>query len=373
MIAPGGRVKVLDFGLARHLPPEPAAETRAVTTEFATRHGTAGTVGYMAPEQIEGRPADARSDVFALGVVMFELLTGQRPFGGDTAWATMNATVNKPAPDVSRLRSDTPPALVRIVTRALAREPADRYQSAGELAQDLRALRAPASSSAAIDIAPPDRDRRGNRGRDRRGHGRPVDVEALVGRRVGAPGRDPGNRSRRGQRRLRWRVSTWAPGAHRYPGRSAAPAALGQRHDGRVADERAVGRRRGGEGLSLEQRLDPARGDADRIGQGAVRLAPLARHQARLRDTRGVGRRQRAFHILARTRRGCRPSDGVRAARRGGSRRRTDGARRLLDRQVRSHQPSVQAVRGRRRLSHARLLARAVRRRTAARSSGTRR
>jgi dienelactone hydrolase len=145
MVTPSGRVKVLDFGLARHLPVDAGAETTPATTEFVTRHGVAGTIGYMAPEQIEGQLADARSDVFALGVVIFELLTGQRPFDGDTAWKTMQATVNAQAPDVSRLRPDTPPALVRIVARALARKPEDRYASARELANDLQVLHAPAT------------------------------------------------------------------------------------------------------------------------------------------------------------------------------------------------------------------------------------
>ncbi|HEY7475302.1 MAG TPA: serine/threonine-protein kinase, partial [Vicinamibacterales bacterium] len=144
MITPSHRVKVLDFGLARHLPAAPAAETQAAT-EFVTRDGTSGTVGYMAPEQIEGRPADARSDVFALGVVIFEMLTGRRPFTGDTAWATMQATMSSEPPAVSRLRADTPPALVQIVRRALAKRPEDRYPSARALADDLSALRAPAT------------------------------------------------------------------------------------------------------------------------------------------------------------------------------------------------------------------------------------
>jgi eukaryotic-like serine/threonine-protein kinase len=147
MVMPTGRVKVLDFGLARHLPASPADETRAATAEFATRHGVAGTIGYMAPEQIEGRPADARSDVFALGVVIFELLIGHRPFRGDTAWATMNATMNSEAPDIARLRSDTPSTLVRIVSRALARDPANRYPNAGALATDLATLRSPITAA----------------------------------------------------------------------------------------------------------------------------------------------------------------------------------------------------------------------------------
>jgi len=145
IVTPSGRVKVLDFGLARHVPPAPTADTRAAT-EFVSRHGLAGTAGYIAPELIEGQPADARSDVFALGVLMFELLTGRRPFGGDTAWATMNATVNTDAPDVSRLRPETPSALARIVSRALARRPEDRYATAREVANDLAVLRAPATA-----------------------------------------------------------------------------------------------------------------------------------------------------------------------------------------------------------------------------------
>ena len=128
MVTPSGRVKVLDFGLARHLPAAPAAETTPATTEFVTRHGIAGTVGYMAPEQIEGQPADARSDVFALGIIIFELLTGRRPFIGDTAWKTMQATVTTAAPEVSRLRPDTPPG-------------ARAHRLAGACAQARRSLR----------------------------------------------------------------------------------------------------------------------------------------------------------------------------------------------------------------------------------------
>jgi dienelactone hydrolase len=149
MVTPSGRVKVVDFGLARELPSAPGAETQQVSTQWMTRPGvTAGTVGYMSPEQVEGKPADARSDVFALGVVMFELLTGHRPFTGDSTWGTLQKTVNTDAPDVGRLRPETPRALARIVARALARIPADRYPSARALADDLAPLRAPSGSVA---------------------------------------------------------------------------------------------------------------------------------------------------------------------------------------------------------------------------------
>ena len=152
MITPSRRVKVLDFGLARHLPAAAAAETRAATTEFMTREGMSGTVGYMSPEQIEGHPADARSDVFALGVVIFEMLTGRRPFAGDTAWRTMQATVDADPPAVNKLRPETPPALVQIVARALAKRPEDRYPTARALADDLAALRTPTATVAAAPV-----------------------------------------------------------------------------------------------------------------------------------------------------------------------------------------------------------------------------
>jgi eukaryotic-like serine/threonine-protein kinase len=155
MVGRSGRLKVLDFGLARPLPAAPAAETQQASTQWMTRPGiTAGTVGYMAPEQIEGKPADARSDVFALGVVIFEMLTGQRPFRGDSVWAAMQATLVGSAPDVASLRPDVPTALARVVSRAIARQPADRYRSARELAADLAALRVP---RAADHVAPPPR------------------------------------------------------------------------------------------------------------------------------------------------------------------------------------------------------------------------
>ncbi len=142
MITRSGQVKVVDFGLARELPPAPDAETRAVSAEWMTRHGTlVGTVGYMAPEQMAGATADARSDVFALGALMFEMLTGERPFKGHTVWDTLQATLAGDAPDVGLRRPDTPPELARIVTRALARRPEDRYSSAAELADGLAALR----------------------------------------------------------------------------------------------------------------------------------------------------------------------------------------------------------------------------------------
>jgi formylglycine-generating enzyme required for sulfatase activity/dienelactone hydrolase len=148
IVRPNGPVKVLDFGLARTTSPQSdteSAPTRSAETLALSGTGMLiGTVGYMSPEQIQGATVDARSDVFALGIMLFELLTGRRPFTGDTEWAVMTATVNGKAPRVTALRPDVPPELSRIVARCLAVRPEDRYANASELADELAKLEAPA-------------------------------------------------------------------------------------------------------------------------------------------------------------------------------------------------------------------------------------
>ena len=139
IVRPDGRAKVLDFGLAKSTaPPDESSRTRSPATAGVTQTGLlVGTAGYMSPEQIEGRAADARSDVYAFGVVMFEMLTGRRPFAAGTEWAEITGTVKGNAPAVSSLRPDTPAALTRIVARCLAIRPEDRFASATEVAAEL--------------------------------------------------------------------------------------------------------------------------------------------------------------------------------------------------------------------------------------------
>jgi eukaryotic-like serine/threonine-protein kinase len=122
-----GPVKVTDFGIAK-----------GETSGDLTRTGTVlGTARYLAPEQVRGDPADPRSDVYAVGLVLYEMLAGRLPFGGDTEMATALARLTvAPAP----LPAGVPPALTAIVQRALALEPADRYQSAHALADALDAV-----------------------------------------------------------------------------------------------------------------------------------------------------------------------------------------------------------------------------------------
>jgi tetratricopeptide (TPR) repeat protein/predicted Ser/Thr protein kinase len=128
LIDPDGRVKILDFGLA----------TSGGTGAQSTGDSTAGTVYYMSPEQVRGAEADARSDVFSLGAVLYEILAGKRPFEGAHSEAVRYSIMNEEATPLSRHNPRVTPELERIVSKALAKEPADRYPSAALLAADLK-------------------------------------------------------------------------------------------------------------------------------------------------------------------------------------------------------------------------------------------
>jgi eukaryotic-like serine/threonine-protein kinase len=134
MLASDGRLKVLDFGLAK-LKPGVADSAASTTTHLATEslttpHAIVGTAAYMSPEQAEGRPVDQRSDIFSLGVVLYEMACGRRPFGGDTVFSVISSIIKDTPPRLSDVNRNVPPALDRIVTKALAKDPAERYQSA---------------------------------------------------------------------------------------------------------------------------------------------------------------------------------------------------------------------------------------------------
>ena len=144
MVAPTG-AKLLDFGLAKLAVASPAPLEAGESMEdegSLTRPGMLlGTVPYMTPEQIEGRPVDARTDVFALGVVLFEMLTGERPFTGETTMALVAAILEREPPAVSTFRPQVPAALDRTVARCLAKDPDRRWQSAADLADELAWIR----------------------------------------------------------------------------------------------------------------------------------------------------------------------------------------------------------------------------------------
>jgi non-specific serine/threonine protein kinase len=136
-----GRVKVLDFGLARLQAPRAATAGSTTLSEPGTVAGTVlGTLGYMAPEQVRGQAADARSDIFTLGCLLYEMLTGKRAFARDTAAETMAATLKDPAPEVSVSGVEASLELNRIVAHCLEKNPAERFQSASDLAFHLKSL-----------------------------------------------------------------------------------------------------------------------------------------------------------------------------------------------------------------------------------------
>ena len=152
-----GRIKILDFGLAK-LDPTKAASTDAETVSLEPQSHPGqvlGTVGYMSPEQVRGQPADARSDIFAVGVILYEMLTGKPAFRKATSADTMSAILNEDPPAVSQLAPSVPPGLQRIVNRCLAKNPVQRLQHASDLEFALEALSESGSTSvAAIDPSP---------------------------------------------------------------------------------------------------------------------------------------------------------------------------------------------------------------------------
>jgi serine/threonine-protein kinase len=124
------RPKILDFGLAS-----------IQGSEMLTKAGsTIGTVAYMSPEQAQGRETDHRSDLFSLGVVLYELVTGRTPFKRSSDASTLHAIVSESPEPLARYKSDVPPDLQRLVDKSLAKNPMERYQSAADLASDLRSM-----------------------------------------------------------------------------------------------------------------------------------------------------------------------------------------------------------------------------------------
>jgi hypothetical protein len=136
-----GRVKILDFGLAKLKSEKDGEGQTDLKTVSGTEPGVVlGTMGYMSPEQVRGKAADRRSDLFSFGTIFYEMLSGQRAFRGDTAADTITAILTKDPPDLSQTNRDVPPGLDRIVRHCLEKNPEERFESARDVAFDLEAL-----------------------------------------------------------------------------------------------------------------------------------------------------------------------------------------------------------------------------------------
>jgi serine/threonine protein kinase len=143
MIRQDGYVKVLDFGLAKLSEEVPTVSAdEAPTRQVRTGSGVIiGTAGYMSPEQARGKPVDARSDIFSLGSVIYEMVTRRKPFDGETPSDVLASILKTEPPPISQLLEDAPPELTRIVAKALKKNRDERYQVISDLLLDLKTLK----------------------------------------------------------------------------------------------------------------------------------------------------------------------------------------------------------------------------------------
>src|SRR5262245_11919923 len=136
-----GVVKILDFGLAKSVLESDADVTRSVNESLTSTGTTRGTVAYMSPEQLRGEPLDVRTDLFSFGLVLYEMATGERAFGGATVVVAAAGILSQQPPAPRTLRPDLPESLEQVIVKALEKERTVRYQSAADLQADLTRLK----------------------------------------------------------------------------------------------------------------------------------------------------------------------------------------------------------------------------------------
>ena len=239
-------IKIVDFGLARFGDPEAGA---ASATQLTAPGAMMGTPGYMAPEQIRGEPVDFRADVFAFGVLLFELATGSHPFTSATPVSTVARVLEATPPDLRRLAPACPAALAAVISRCLQKDPAQRYAATRELVEDLEgARRTPAESPAAP----------GNGGAARGNHEREQRPSPADGP---ARGLDPERGQQPGS------TDEPARGSHdpergQQPGPTDGPARGNHRHERAQRPSPTDGAARGSHDHGRRQRPSPADGPA---------------------------------------------------------------------------------------------------------------
>ena len=138
IVTPKGQAKVLDFGLAKLTSRPARVDVSETDTELTRRGVVMGTPSYMSPEQARGERVDHRSDIFSLGVVIYEMASGRVPFKGKSQAETMSAVINEPHTPLAEINKEIPTELSAAIDRALSKDPADRYQRMGEMLSDLR-------------------------------------------------------------------------------------------------------------------------------------------------------------------------------------------------------------------------------------------
>jgi eukaryotic-like serine/threonine-protein kinase len=144
MVGPSGQIKIIDFGLARSVHLEGMTATGLIM----------GTPEYMAPEQVAGKHVDERADIYALGVILFEMLTGRVPFTGDSAIAVGFQQMKDPPPSPRSINPQIPEEVERVILKALEKEPMHRYRTVGEMRKEF-ALALPGFAATTASTPPP--------------------------------------------------------------------------------------------------------------------------------------------------------------------------------------------------------------------------
>ncbi len=151
MVTNEGRLKILDFGLAKFKQEIAQEGVSELPTESGTQEGRIlGTVAYMSPEQAEGKTVDHRTDIFSMGSILYQMLTGQRPFRGDSTTGMLSSIIKDTPTSVTELNPAVPRDLGRIIKRCLAKDLSRRYQTALDLRNELEETKQEVASGEAI-------------------------------------------------------------------------------------------------------------------------------------------------------------------------------------------------------------------------------